>query len=366
VTDDGAAAKPKPTISDVARHAGVSKGLVSFVFNDRPGVAPQTRARILASAAELGWRPSVKAKSLSTRTSFALGLVLRREPHTIAADPFFPAFMAGVESVLTGAGRVLVLSVVPDAETEERAYRTLVAENRVDGVFLTDLRRGDLRLPLLRQLSLPTVTVGRPDATSPFPSVNLDDSLGVVQAVQHLVELGHRDIAHVAGDPLMLHSIRRAESFARAMTTAGLDGSRVLVTDFSAAGGGTATRTLLAADRPPTAIVYANDPMAIAGLGVLHELGIRVPDDVSVVGFDGIDMGRHVYPALTTVVADPEAWGAAAATALLGLIADGRGADVELPPAQLEQRSSTAPPPTTVNHPSPDPNTRPRSSHVPR
>ncbi len=340
-----AARQGKPTISDVARHAGVSKGLVSFVFNDRPGVAADTRQRILASAAELGWRPSMKARSLATRSSYALGLVIRREPQVIAADPFFPAFMAGVESVLTRAGRVLVLSVVPDPETEARTYRTLSDENRVDGVFLTDLRHDDLRIPLLTELGLLAVTIGHPDVQAPFPSVNLDDSTGIAQAVAHLVKLGHRLIAHVAGDPLMLHSTRRAESFARAMAEAELDGSGVLTTDFSAAGGAVATRLLLDWPTPPTAIVYANDPMAIAGLGVLHARGIGVPQDMSIVGFDGIDMGRYVFPALTTIQADPDAWGAAAARTLLTLIAEGKADDVELPPAQLMPGHSTAPPP---------------------
>jgi len=369
VFEDDAAVRPKPTISDVARHAGVSKGLVSFVFNNRPGVAAQTRERILASAAELGWRPSVKAKSLSTRTSYALGLVIRREPHIIAADPFFPAFMAGVESVLTGAGRVLVLSMVPDARTEQQAYRTLVAENRVDGVFVTDLRQRDRRIGLLQQLRLPAVTIGHPEAAAPFPAVNLDDAAGIVAAVGHLAELGHERIAHVAGDPSMLHSARRAESFTRAMTEAGLDGSRMVSTDFSAAGGAAATRELIAARDQPTAIVYANDPMAIAGLGVLHGAGVGVPADVSVVGFDGIDMGRHLFPALSTIVADPEGWGAAAATTLLTLIAEGRAEDVELAPARLLLRSSTAPPPghpppPAPSEPSSHPTTRSRSSHV--
>jgi DNA-binding LacI/PurR family transcriptional regulator len=345
VSDDRSSPRAKPTISDVARRAGVSKGLVSFVFNDRPGVSSQTRERILAAASELGWTPSVSARSLSSRTSFALGLVIRRDARVIAADPFFPAFMAGVESVLTGAGRVLVLSVVPDRESEERTYRTLVAEDRVDGVFLTDLRHADPRVILLQQLGLPTVTIGHPGTAGPFPVVNLDDSEGITQAVQHLVELGHREIAHVAGDPEMLHGTRRAESFARALGLARLDGSRVVTTDFSAEGGAAATRALLDAPVRPTAIVYANDPMAIAGLGVLHARGIRVPYEVSVIGFDGIEMGQYVYPALTTVVADPEAWGAAAATTLLALIADGRARDVELPPARLLPRDSTAPPP---------------------
>lgn len=327
----------------MARHAGVSKGLVSFVMNDRPGVAPATRLRILQAADELGWRPNVQARTLSNRTTYALGLVLRREPQIVAADPFYPAFMAGVESVLATQGRVLVLSVVPDAETEERTYRTFLADQRVDGVFLTDLRHDDTRLALLEQLGLPAVLVGHVDEPTPFPSVNLDDTTGVRAAVAHLVDLGHRRIAHIAGDGRFLHARRRRAAFEGATAVAGLDPFLVVETDFSMGGGAAATRALLGRTVRPTAIVYANDPMAIAGLGVLQQRRIEVPEQVSVVGFDGTELARNVHPALTTVESDPEQWGAAAAGTLLRLVAAGRADDVELPAARLVLADSTAP-----------------------
>lgn len=332
----------QPTIADVARLAGVSKGLVSFVMNDRPGVAASTRARVLEAAEELGWRPHVPARILSTRTSFALGLVLRRAPQIVAADPFYPAFMAGIESVLAAEGRVLVLSVVPDVESEDRTYRTLAADNRVDGVFLTDLQGRDSRVDLLEQIGLPAVLVGHLDEPTPFPSVNLDDTSGIAQAVRHLVGLGHRQIAHVAGDLRFRHAGRRRDAFAAAVRAAGLEPSAVLDTDFTMAGGAAATEALLARPEHPTAIVYANDPMAIAGIGVLQHHGIAVPAEVSVVGFDGIEMGRHVHPPLTTIHADPETWGASAARTLLRFAADGHAESVELPPAQLVVAGSTA------------------------
>jgi DNA-binding LacI/PurR family transcriptional regulator len=335
---------PKPTIADVARAAGVSKGLVSFVFNDRPGVAPQTRARIREAAAAIGWRPSLSARSLSTRTSFALGLVVRRDPRVIAADPFFPAFIAGVEMGLTGEGRILVLSVVPDADTELRTYRRLVADSRVDGVFLTDLRYDDRRLALLAELGLPAVMIGHPDRSSAFPVVNLDDAHGVRQSVAHLVGLGHSRIAYVAGEPQMVHGRRRRDSFVDAMTGAGLHPDRVVDTDFSAAAAAAETHRLLDAASPPTAIVYASDPMAIAGMGVVHQRGLRVPADISITGFDGTDLARHVYPSLTTVVADPAAWGREAARTLLQLIAVAEAPNLELPAAELLVGASTGPP----------------------
>ena len=336
----------KPTITDVARTAGVSKGLVSFALNDKPGVSPETRKRILEIAGDLGWRPSLSARSLSTSTSFALGLVIRRKAEVISADPFFPAFIAGVESVLTDEGRALVLSVVPDAAAEMRSYRTLAADNRVDGVFLTDLRTGDERFDLLTELGLPAVALGRLDPTIPFPSVQVDDTHGIAEAVAHLAGLGHARIAHVAGDPLMMHGGRRRESFEEAMREAGLDTTTVVETDFSASSGADATRRLLDAAQPPTAIVYANDPMAIAGLGVAQQRGLHVPHDLSITGFDGTDISGYVYPALTTITSDPVEWGRVAARTLLELIAFGSADSVELPPASLLVRASTGPAPS--------------------
>ena len=345
----------RPTIADVASRVGVSKSLVSFVFNDRPGVAPDTRASILAAAREMGWRPRPSARSLSVRRSFALGLVVRRDPSVIAADSFFPAFISGIEIVLAEVGQVLVLSMVADEQAEVRAYRTLAEDRRIDGAFLTDLRRSDTRLPLLAELGLAAVTLGRPDSESPFPAVDLPDEPGVRETVQHLQSLGHRRIGYVAGDATMLHSLRRRESFVAAMVTAELSTELVENTDFSPAQAASATHRLLGRALPPTAIMYASDPMALAGLSVAHALGLRLPDDLSVAGFDGTDIARYVFPALTTVVSDPVAWGRAAADTLLRVIADGRADDVELPAALLRVAQSTAPPPQHTPSPSEHP-----------
>jgi DNA-binding LacI/PurR family transcriptional regulator len=347
----------RPTIADVAGRAGVSKSLVSFVFNDRPGVAPQTRELILQTAREMGWRPRPAARALSVRRNFALGLVVRRDPSVITADSFFPAFIAGVESVLVDEGQVLVLSVVADAAAEVRAYRTLVDDRRIDGAFVIDLRVTDSRLDLLTELGLPAVTLGRPIGPSPFPAVTLADSPGVQQTVQHLLAMGHRRIGYVAGDPTMLHGLRRRDAFVASMLEAGLSADLIEETDFSPAAAAQATRSLLDRHPRPTAIAYASDPMALAGLGVLQALGLRAPDDVSMAGFDGTDIARYVYPTLTTVVSDPVAWGREAARTLLRLIHDGAADDVELPAARLQVAQSTAPPgggapPAPPQHPS--------------
>lgn len=347
----------KPTIADVARTAGVSKGLVSFALNDRPGVAPDTRARILGVANDLGWRPSLRARSLSTDRAFALGLVIARDPEIIAADPFFPSLIAGIETALSPAGQVLVLSMVSTEDAEVATYRQLAAHGRVDGVILTDLRRHDPRIALAAELGLRAVTLGHPDIATPFPAVSLDDGPGIRAAVAHLAGLGHRRIAHVGGPDRMLHGSRRRASFERALDEFGLVPDLLVETDFSAADGARATTELLALADRPTAIVYSNDPMAIAGLGVALRAGIRVPDDLSITGFDGSDVGQHLHPALATVTTAAQEWGRTAAEVLLASIAGNVTADVELKPAQFVIRESTAAPSTAK--------TRHRPHHAP-
>lgn len=334
----------RPTISDVARRAGVSKGLVSFALNDRPGVSAATRERILDVANDMGWRPSVRARSLSTDRAFALGLVLARDPDILAGDPFFPAFISGIESVLAPVGQALVLSMVESEESETSSYRQLASHGRVDGVIIADLRASDGRLSLVRELGLSAVTLGRPDIPSPFPAVTVDDERGIRDTISHLADLGHTRIAHVGGPQRMLHGSRRRESFQAAMRERGLQDDMVIETEFTAEDGAAATTQLLARSFRPTAIVYSNDPMAIAGLGVAQRAGLRVPEDLSITGFDGSDVGAYVHPSLTTVRTTARTWGVAAASALLRLIDGESVTDLDLEPALLVIRESTAPP----------------------
>jgi len=351
------AARRAPTISDVARHAGVSKGLVSFALNGRPGVAERTRERILASARELGWSPSLRGRALSTGRSFACGLVIGRSPDVIAADPFFHSFIAGIEDELAAARQVLVLAVATPGREEADTYRDLAADGRVDGVILTDLRSADPRIALVAGLGLSAVTLGVPDTASPFPSVSVDDGVGVRRAVAHLAALGHRRIAHVAGPDGMLHAARRRDAFLAAAAAAGV-AATVIATDFSAGDGARATAALLGlgmggparaavavAPDAPTAIVYANDHMAVAGIGAAQRLGLRVPEDLSVTGFDDTELGRHIHPALTTVSTDAREWGAVAARTLLASVDGADPVHVVLPEPTLTVRGSTGPAP---------------------
>lgn len=337
---------PRPTINDVASAAGVSKGAVSFALNDRPGVAPQTRQRILEVAAQLGWTPSPRAQALSFSKALAVGLVVARPPEILRADAFFPAFISGLETVLSQHGHALLLMVAD--HDDETTYRRLAKEGRVDGVFVTDLRVDDPRPALLAELGMPNVVVGPDLDDDSTPTLGIDDAPGIRAAVQHLVGLGHTQIAHVSGPQSMVHGRSRRTAWAATLADAGLPLGICVEGDFSAESGAAATVALLELAERPTAIVYANDLMAMAGLSLAVARGVSVPGQLSVTGFDDMEISAHLQPSLTTVNTDVVAWGRAAATHLLALIRMQEPPVANLRPARLVLRGSTGPvPPLT-------------------
>ena len=335
----------KPTISDVAARAGVSKAAVSFALNGRPGVSQDTRERILRVAEELGFTPNSMARALSFRRSGNLGLVMARSHDTLGSDPFFPAFIAGVESAVAASGIFLLVRLVADEQAESEAYRELSRTGRVDGVFVTDLRVDDPRPALLDKLGLPAVTLNRPAAPTTATAVCVDDGPAVREAVRHLIELGHRSIGHIGGPSTYLHAAHRRQVWADALHESGLPEGPLVEADFSAGGGATATLEMLGTPKPPTAILYANDLMAVAGIAAARQCGALVPDHLSVVGFDDSQISAYLTAPLSTVHTDVYGWGKAAATALLARSEGQPVADIFLPAAQFVTRASTGPVP---------------------
>jgi DNA-binding LacI/PurR family transcriptional regulator len=337
------------TIVDVAKRAEVSISSVSSALNGRGEVSESTRKRILAVADELGWVPSLRGRSLSGKRTFAVGLVVQRQPEVLSSDPFFASFISGVEAVLEPRGQALVLQMAPDAEASTERYRRLAAEHRVDGVFLDEIRIEDPRIPLLEQLGIPTVAINSDEAGAPFPSVRQDYRPGIKAAVRHLIELGHRRIAHVSGGADFIHSRQRLGAWRETLAAEGLEPGPVFEGDFTLSSGIAAADALLGdrrdiTGRDITAVVCANDLMAIGFLARADDLGVSVPRDVSVIGYDGNDMGGFLRPSLTTVMTSPSAIGKAAAAMLLDVIDGKTVEDVAIEPAELLVRGSTASP----------------------
>lgn len=333
------------TIAEIAERAGVSIGAVSYALNGRPGVSEETRKRIMDIADEIGWRPSLAAKSLSGSRSHSVGLIIARPADTLGVEPFFMRFIAGLERELSGHRIALLLQVVEDHRAAIEAMRLCWAERRIDGIVVTDLYAEDTRIPVIEELRIPAVLAGRPRTGVRLGAVWTDDTAAVDASVDYLVALGHRRIARVAGLPALDHTQVRIAAFREAMLRHGLTEPQVVETDYTAEEGAQATRTLLSRRDRPTAILFDNDVMAVAALNVAQEMGIAVPCELSIVAGDDSQLCVLVRPALTALSWDIQAYGLHTAQVLLDMI-DGR------PPrshqentARLVIRGSTAAPP---------------------
>ncbi|MDA8440285.1 MAG: LacI family DNA-binding transcriptional regulator [Propionibacterium sp.] len=331
------------SIVDVAREAGVAISSVSAALNGGPGVSEATRARVRETADRMGWVPSVRGRSLSSKRTRALGLVVQRQPGVLEADPFFAGFIGGVESVLESAGYALLLQIGRSAAAGADRLRRLALSGAVDGVFLTDVSVEDPRYALLDHLQLPAVAVNAPGSVW-VSSVTQDHRSGLSALMEHLIALGHRDIAHVAGTPGLVHSEERESVWRCVLESHGLPLGPVITGDFTTEAGARAADALLGGSRVPTAVVCANDLMAIGFLSRAKALGVGVPDDVSVTGFDGVLLGAHVHPPLTTVMTLPGALGTRAAEVLLASVDGGPRVDETIAPAVVVDRASVAPP----------------------
>lgn len=335
------------TIKEIAQRAGVSKGAVSYALNGQPGVSEATRARVLKVAEELHWVPNRAARMLSVSRSETFGLVLARSARTLSEEPFYMGFVGGLETVLSRRSYALALKVVPTVAEELATYRKWAAEKRVDGVILVDLRVADPRIPLLRALELPAIVVGDPSLADGLTCVWTNSTAAMSVAVDHLAALGHARIARVAGPPEHGHVWIRDQAFARDIERLGLTAT-VVHTDFSGDEGAAATRRVLTTGDRPTAILYDNDLMAVAGLSAVNGLGLRSPDDVTLLAWDDSALCRITQPRLTAMSHDIVGYGERVAERLFELLEGAEPTAHLYSTPELQIRESSGPPhPTT-------------------
>lgn len=329
----------KPTITDVARRAGVSKSLVSLVMRGADHVSPGRRQAVTKAAAELGYRPNAMARSLVQRRTHIVGVMLS-DLH----NPFFADIVAGIQDEAARTGyKVLVNTGNRAAPREADAMETLL-QLRADGIILAGpVLEDDVILQASREV--PIVLVGREAHDPSVDSVTNDDHAGAEIAVEHCVSLGHRRIAHIdagqgAGAP------HRRQGYEAAMKRLGL-GLDVLVVagTYTEEGGHSGCLALLAQRPRPTAIFTSNDLAAIGALNAIEESGLKVPDDISLVGYDNTSLAALRHISLTTIHQPRLEMGRLALSTLLERVDDGRGLPrrVVLSPT-LVVRASTAPP----------------------
>ena len=340
-----AISRRRPTSADVAARAGVSRTTVSFVLNDRPGanISPTTRERVLEAATELGYHPHASARGLAGGKSHTLGFVLRQSPEQVAGDAALVETLRGLAAAARTAGfRVMVEPLDPADGT----YETLLRAQHADGIVVSGPRIDDTGLHRLAHDGFPIVLQGSLPGIE-APSVDVDNISGARLAVEHLIGLGRRRIACITNAPLAYTAaMERLAGYRAALEDAGIayDERLVAIADFDAGSGHRAMASLLAAETMDAAFV-ASDVVAFGAIAAIREAGLRVPDDISVVGFDDIALAAFYDPPLTTIRLPAYDLGLAAGTALLDRVAGRPVPDRTLLPTELIVRSSTAPKP---------------------
>lgn len=331
----------KATMADIARQLGISRAAVSYALNAQPGVAAGTREAVLKLATDLGWHPSASARALTGSDIQVIGLALSRPTETFAVDSFFFEFLAGVESVLLERGWSLLLRVIGDApEVEVETYRRWWGEGRIDGVIHVDERHHDDRIAAVEEIGLPAVLCGGPRKGFELPCVWTDQAGDAALIVEHLADLGHRRIAHVSGPRRFAHERGRQRGVRTAAARHGISVTTIEGT-YAPADARAAVDRLVGEPDPPTAFVFSNDHMSVAGLQELRALGKSVPGDVSVVSWDDSPLTKAVEPQLTALYRDNQAFGRQAAETLLGLVAGQRPSLVAVARSQLRARGSS-------------------------
>jgi LacI family transcriptional regulator len=327
------------TIKHVAARAGVSFTTVSHVLNGTRRVSDSARQRVEAAIAEMGYSPSAVARSLKMSETRVLGVLVPN-----ITNPFFAELTRGIEDCCRRTDYSVFLCNSDDNPERQGRYLQTLLERRVDGLLLAAAAgEASVLAQRLESARVPTVVVDRaiPGLTSDL--VRVDHQGGARLAVQHLLSLGHRAIACLSGPSAFAVSRARAAGWRQAMDEAQIAVKEgwLLEGDFNAAVGYELTRGLLARGEV-TAVFASNDLQAIGALRAAAEAGVRVPQALSVIGFDGIDLGGYVFPALTTVGHPIRALGETAATVLIERIAEGPSANREVVlPAQLFLRAST-------------------------
>ncbi|MBI3214987.1 MAG: LacI family DNA-binding transcriptional regulator [Mycobacterium sp.] len=326
---------PKPVMADVARLAGVSHQTVSRVINGSPSIRPATKARVEQAISELGYRPNTAARALVTRRSGIIGIV-----GTNSALYGPSSIQRSVEEAARAAG--YFSSMVPLAEVTQEALRDALdhlARQSVEAIVMIAAQEDALAVAHSADAGLPLIVV-EGDLSGRGLSVGVDQIAGARQATQHLIDLGHRAIDHVAGPLTWTEAKGRRLGYEEAMRAAGLAARESLVGDWTPARGHE-IGCELARRGDATAVFVANDQMAIGVLHAFAQNGIRVPEDVSVVGFDDIPEAAYLNPALTTVRQDFKAVGQRAIELVIATL-DGSATSVALLSPELIVRDSTA------------------------
>lgn len=332
------------TIKDVAKNAGVSVATVSRVIRGVGYVSEGTRKRVQDAIHSLGYRPNALARSMVERRTYAMALVI-----SDIANPFFTSVVRGVEDAAHQQGYTVLLGNSDEDPEREREYLSAFMQRQVDGFIVVSTASNADHLAKIVASGVPVVLLDRNLNVPGADAVLVDNEAAAYRAVRYLLELGHRRIGIIVGPPHIPTSSARLAGYRRALQEFGIENDRDLVRfgDFKEKGGADGVKALLALDRPPTAIFTANNLTSMGALIALRDAGVRVPEQLSVVGFDDLPWSRVVDPPLTVIEQPSYVLGMTAAQLLLSRLSGretpAQGRTVTLT-ASLIVRASCAPP----------------------
>ncbi|MFI6318466.1 LacI family DNA-binding transcriptional regulator [Nonomuraea sp. NPDC050556] len=308
----------RPTLEAVAALAGVGRGTVSRVINGSPNVSTKARDAVQQAIAELGYVPNRAARTLVTRRTDTVALVVSESELRVFDEPYFAGTIRGIGSALAETGLQLILAMAQSPEEHERLEHYLTGQH-VDGVLMLSLHGADPLPGRLEAMGVPTVLGGRPVGLDPFSYVDMDNRAGARQAVKYLLGKGRRGIATIAGPQDMGVGVDRLAGYRDALLASGLP-ELVAYGDFSEESGASAMRELLEAHPDLDAVFAASDLMAVGAMRTLRDKGRSIPGDVAVVGFEDSKVALHTNPPLTTVHQPTEAMGRQMAQLLVARI----------------------------------------------
>jgi DNA-binding LacI/PurR family transcriptional regulator len=332
------------TISDLAQRLHISKASVSYALNGRAGVSEETRQRVLDLAEELGFHPNSAAVALSASRTRTIGIVIARDPALISTEAFYMRTLVGIEQYLNEVDSSLLLRLTGEHGEDLDVLRRWSRQGRVDGFILFDEHDDDPRIPLLRELGVPCVVVS---SNAPDDSVgrlisSSEETVGLL--LDHLVELGHRNIAHISGPFTFVHERLRVQVLQEQAERRGV-AVRQIEGSYRYDDGAELTRRLLADPDPPSAIVLGNDLMAVAALRVAMDLGTAVPAEVSILAWEDSPLCELARPGITAVNQKTMERGRAAADLLLRIVTGESEMHEEAPAGELQARDSSGPAP---------------------
>lgn len=306
------------TLDDIAKQAGVSRATVSRVINGEPNVKEQTRALVMEVIQKINFQPNVAARSLAAGRTNVIGLVIPAGVSTIFADPYFPLLIQGVTTTCNARDYSVMLWLA-EPEYERRMIRQVLHSGLLDGVLVSSMLMDDPIVRALHGSNKPFILVGR-HPTLDVNYIDVDNVNGAREATLHLLRLGYKKVATVTGPQNMIAGQDRLTGYRQALKERGRTYRSELVAeaDFSEAGGYTAMRSLL--PNKPDAVFVASDTMAEGALRALHEAGLRVPQDIAVVGYDDMPNAARLSPPLTTIRQPTQRMGALAVNALIDII----------------------------------------------